>query len=117
MAVLPIVIASLLGADPVRFQRHLIDNFPAGYQVAVADINGVQQTAEAVNREGASGADPPAGQPLLAGCQGRVRRSQTVHRERRWGMLRRSWPDALPCNLRVNEQSDVVLPTAVRSKG
>jgi hypothetical protein len=40
MAVLPIVIACLLGTDPVRFQRHLIDNFPAGYQVAVADING-----------------------------------------------------------------------------
>ena len=40
MAVLPIAIACLLGTDPVRFQRHLIDNFPAGYQVAVADING-----------------------------------------------------------------------------
>ena len=40
MPVLPIVIASLLGAAPVEVQRHLIDNFPAGYQVAVADING-----------------------------------------------------------------------------
>ena len=40
MSVLPIVIASLLGATPVTFQRHLIDDFPAGYQVAVADING-----------------------------------------------------------------------------
>ena len=40
MCVLPIVIVSLLGAAPVKFQRHLIDNFPAGYQVAVADING-----------------------------------------------------------------------------
>ena len=40
MPVLPIVIASLMGANPVQFQRHLIDNFPAGYQVAVADING-----------------------------------------------------------------------------
>ena len=25
--------------QPIKFQRHLIDNFPAGYQVAVADIN------------------------------------------------------------------------------
>jgi hypothetical protein len=40
MSVLPIVLASLFGAEPVKFQRHLIDNFPAGYQVAVADING-----------------------------------------------------------------------------
>ena len=38
MSVLPIVIACLLGTDPVRFQRHLIDNFPAGYQVAGAGI-------------------------------------------------------------------------------
>ena len=40
MSALPLVIAALLGAAPVKFQRHLIDNFPAGYQVAVADING-----------------------------------------------------------------------------
>ena len=40
MSALPIVIAALLGAAPVQFQRHPIDNFPAGYQVAVADING-----------------------------------------------------------------------------
>ena len=40
MSALPIVLAALLGANPVKFQRHLIDNFPAGYQVAVADING-----------------------------------------------------------------------------
>jgi len=26
-------------AAPIKFQRHRIDNFPAGYQVAVADIN------------------------------------------------------------------------------
>jgi len=31
MPVLPIVIASLLGAAPVEVQRHLIDNFPADY--------------------------------------------------------------------------------------
>jgi hypothetical protein len=29
----------LLAAGPIRFQRHDIDAFPAGYQVAVADIN------------------------------------------------------------------------------
>ena len=40
MSLLPIVIVSVLGADPVMFQRHLIDAFPAGYQVAVADLNG-----------------------------------------------------------------------------
>jgi len=40
MTILPLVIASLFGAEPVRFQRHVIDAFPAGYQVAVADING-----------------------------------------------------------------------------
>jgi len=40
MTLLPLVVASLLGADPIRFQRHVIDAFPAGYQVAVADING-----------------------------------------------------------------------------
>jgi hypothetical protein len=40
MSVLPIVIASVLGVGPFQFQRHLIDTFPAGYQVAVADING-----------------------------------------------------------------------------
>ena len=26
-------------ADPVKFERHQIDTFPAGYQVAVADVN------------------------------------------------------------------------------
>ncbi len=30
----------VLGAEPVRFKRHTIDNYPAGYQVAVADISG-----------------------------------------------------------------------------
>ena len=40
MSLLPIVIASLLGAEPIQFQRHLIAAFPAGYQVAVADLNG-----------------------------------------------------------------------------
>ena len=40
MSALPIVIAALLGAAPVTFQRHLIDTFPTGYQVAIADING-----------------------------------------------------------------------------
>lgn len=29
----------LLAAGPARFQRHEIDSFPAGYQVAVADLN------------------------------------------------------------------------------
>ena len=29
----------LLAAGPARFERHDIDSFPAGYQVAVADIN------------------------------------------------------------------------------
>ncbi len=32
--------ALLLGAEPPRFEKHLIDHFPAGYQVAVADLNG-----------------------------------------------------------------------------
>lgn len=32
--------ALLLGAEPLRFEKHLIDHFPAGYQVAVADLNG-----------------------------------------------------------------------------
>lgn len=30
----------VLGAAPVRFQRHDIDDYRAGYQVAVADVNG-----------------------------------------------------------------------------
>ncbi|MGA2034172.1 MAG: VCBS repeat-containing protein [Thermoguttaceae bacterium] len=30
----------LLGAEPPRFEKHMIDAFPAGYQVAVADLNG-----------------------------------------------------------------------------
>jgi hypothetical protein len=29
----------LVAAGPVRFERHDIDSFPAGYQVAVADVN------------------------------------------------------------------------------
>ncbi|MEE8450436.1 MAG: VCBS repeat-containing protein [Thermoguttaceae bacterium] len=29
-----------MAADPIHFERHEIDAFPAGYQVAVADING-----------------------------------------------------------------------------
>jgi len=32
--------AILMAAGPIRFERHEIDAFPAGYQVAVADING-----------------------------------------------------------------------------
>jgi hypothetical protein len=40
MSLLPLVITCLLGAGPIQFQRHVIDAFPAGYQVAVADING-----------------------------------------------------------------------------
>jgi hypothetical protein len=30
----------LMSADPLQFQRHEIDAFPAGYQLAVADVNG-----------------------------------------------------------------------------
>ena len=30
----------LMGAEPSRFEKHMIDAFPAGYQVAVADLNG-----------------------------------------------------------------------------
>jgi hypothetical protein len=40
MNVLLIVPAILVGATPIRFERHEIDAFPAGYQVAVADLNG-----------------------------------------------------------------------------
>jgi hypothetical protein len=36
----PMTTSVSIGADPIMFQRHLIDNFPTGYQVAVADING-----------------------------------------------------------------------------
>jgi hypothetical protein len=32
--------ALMVGAEPVRFQRHDIDDYPAGYQVAVGDVNG-----------------------------------------------------------------------------
>jgi len=32
--------ALVLGGTPVRFQRHDIDDYPGGYQVAVADVNG-----------------------------------------------------------------------------
>ncbi len=34
------VMPTLLGAGPPRFEKHPIDAFPAGYQVAVADLNG-----------------------------------------------------------------------------
>jgi len=37
LLVLPVL---LLAAGPVRFERHDIDSFAAGYQVAVADVNG-----------------------------------------------------------------------------
>jgi hypothetical protein len=40
MPLLPMMIACLLGAEPIQFQRHVIAAFPAGYQVAVADLNG-----------------------------------------------------------------------------
>lgn len=40
MRLLLALTACLLGAEPIRFQRHVIDAFPAGYQVAVADLNG-----------------------------------------------------------------------------
>jgi len=36
----PFLLPVLLVAGPVRFERHDIDAFPAGYQVAVADMNG-----------------------------------------------------------------------------
>jgi hypothetical protein len=32
--------ASVAAAAPVEFKRHTIDTYPAGYQVAVADVNG-----------------------------------------------------------------------------
>ena len=34
---LPVI---LMSAPPLRFERHEIDSFPAGYQVAVADVDG-----------------------------------------------------------------------------
>ena len=40
MSPLPLLVACLLGAEPIHFQRHLIAPYPAGYQVAVADLNG-----------------------------------------------------------------------------
>jgi hypothetical protein len=36
----PVVRAQDAGKPAVRFRRHEIDSFPAGYQVAVADVNG-----------------------------------------------------------------------------
>jgi len=35
-----LISALILGGTPVRFQRHDIDDYRAGYQVAVADVNG-----------------------------------------------------------------------------
>jgi hypothetical protein len=40
MALAVAMVGYLVAAGPVNFQRHLIDAFPAGYQLAVADING-----------------------------------------------------------------------------
>ena len=40
MSLLPLAIACCFGAEPIQFQRHLIDHFRAGYQVAAADMNG-----------------------------------------------------------------------------
>ena len=40
MSPLILVVAHLLGAKPLAFEKHVIDTFPAGYQVAVADMNG-----------------------------------------------------------------------------
>lgn len=35
-----LIVASIVAGGPVEFRRHDIDAFPAGYQVAVADVNG-----------------------------------------------------------------------------
>jgi hypothetical protein len=35
-----LLMSLVLAAAPLRFERHEIDAFPAGYQVAVADVNG-----------------------------------------------------------------------------
>jgi hypothetical protein len=40
MSGLLFVSALVLGGQPMHFQRHDIDDYPAGYQVAVADVNG-----------------------------------------------------------------------------
>jgi hypothetical protein len=40
MSLISLALAAMLGAEPVEFQRHVIDSFPAGYQVAAADVNG-----------------------------------------------------------------------------
>jgi hypothetical protein len=37
LSLLPVLV---LAAAPVSFERHAIDTYPAGYQVAVADVNG-----------------------------------------------------------------------------
>jgi len=37
LSMIPVI---LMTASPIHFQRHEIDAFPAGYQVAVADLNG-----------------------------------------------------------------------------
>ena len=35
-----LMLTTYLTPGPIQFERHQIDNFPAGYQVAVADVNG-----------------------------------------------------------------------------
>ncbi len=40
MSTLFVIPMVLMAAPPIAFQRHAIDAFPAGYQVAVADLNG-----------------------------------------------------------------------------
>jgi hypothetical protein len=35
-----LIVASIVAGGPVEFRRHDIDAFPAGYQVAVVDVNG-----------------------------------------------------------------------------
>ncbi len=40
MSPLPILASLLMISGPIQFERHDIDDFPAGYQVAVADVNG-----------------------------------------------------------------------------
>jgi hypothetical protein len=43
MFVLPIMLVCLLGAEPIQFERHVLAKYPAGYQLAVADLNGDKQ--------------------------------------------------------------------------
>jgi len=40
MIAMEVLAALLLAASPIEFRRHEVDGFPAGYQVAVADLNG-----------------------------------------------------------------------------